>query len=87
VFSTSDVPMQQREWFFEALVKAIGTDPHECYLAKLPRELLEMIVAECSHFMTREQAFDVREELMDERTQFVKTNDEYFSASFNMCEH
>ncbi|KAH7102686.1 hypothetical protein BKA62DRAFT_788656, partial [Auriculariales sp. MPI-PUGE-AT-0066] len=88
IFSTSDVPMQQRDWFLNSLVDAIGTDPSSCHLAKLPRELLDMIVSMCPHFMTKDQAFKIREELMDERTNFARQNDDrYFRASFSLCEH
>ncbi|EJD36706.1 hypothetical protein AURDEDRAFT_154543 [Auricularia subglabra TFB-10046 SS5] len=82
--STSVVVPQQAEWMYETLIES-SLDSH---LQKLPAELLKMVSEVGGHTMSREEAFKYREELMDERTQFVKSNNEdYFEMTFNMCEH
>ena len=73
--------MQQREWFIDSLIDALAAEGPPCHFARLPRELIEAIVDELPHFMTRHQAFEIREKLMDERTQFIEVhNSGYFGA-------
>ncbi|KZV88675.1 hypothetical protein EXIGLDRAFT_839044 [Exidia glandulosa HHB12029] len=80
--STSTVAPQQKELLVETLESCGGR------LAVLPRELLRMIADFDTHTMTLAEARRYREELMDERTQFVRDNDEgFFGDTFNMCEH
>ncbi len=53
----------------------------------LPTELLDLIV-DFMGLMTRKEAEEVRLQLMDERTVFVRENSEnMFDTPFNMCEH
>jgi len=47
-------------------------------LGKLPVEILEIISEESCGTMTRPEAEKYREELMAERTVFVKTSDEQY---------
>lgn len=80
--STSTVAPQQKELLVETLESCGGR------LAVLPRELFRMIADFDTHTMTLAEARAYREELMDERTQFVRDNDEgFFGDTFNMCEH
>lgn len=82
--STTVVMPQQQDWVYETLIES-SLDSH---LQKLPAELLKMVSEVGGHSMSREEAFAYREKLMDERTQFVQVNnEEYFEATFNMCEH
>lgn len=80
--SATDVAPQQREWVEEALRSAGATSA----LTKLPVEILTMISEENDGTMSRLEAEEYREELMDERTVFVEEND-FFGMEFNMCEH
>ncbi|EJD36709.1 hypothetical protein AURDEDRAFT_92590 [Auricularia subglabra TFB-10046 SS5] len=84
--STSVVAPQQSDWMYETLLDSSA----DSRLQKLPAELLKMIAEVGGHTMTREEAFEFREELMDERTRFVKATNQYggyFGTVFNMCEH
>ncbi|KAF9779815.1 hypothetical protein BJ322DRAFT_1113121 [Thelephora terrestris] len=82
--SATNVPPQQREWVTEAMHSADGNSA----LAKLPVEVITMISEETDGTMTRSEAEKYREELMAERTVFVKANNkDYFGFEFNMCEH
>lgn len=55
--------------------------------SKMPVELLDMVIGSAGG-MTLAEAKKFREELMDERTAFVGTqNEKYFATEFNMCEH
>ncbi|KZV97530.1 hypothetical protein EXIGLDRAFT_670061 [Exidia glandulosa HHB12029] len=85
--STSTVAPQQKDLLVETLESCGGHN----HMAKLPTELLQLIVEKDTHTMTRAEAFAYREELMDERTRFVKQQAEegegFFGTTFNMCEH
>ena len=75
VLSATNVAPQQREWVAEAM-HSVGTNSA---LARLPAEILTMISEENDGTMTRSDAEKYREELMAERTVFVKhTTDAYF---------
>lgn len=81
--STSVIPPQQAEWSREAM-EAEGP---KSQFGKLPVELLEMVL-EDTGLMKLEEAKKFREELMDERSAFVRTqNEKHFAVEFNMCEH
>lgn len=84
IVSTSNVAPQQKDVLLQTLVASEGR------LSKLPPELLQLVVDADEHTMTRAEAFAYREELMDERTMFVASNnasDGYFGMTYNMCEH
>ena len=83
--STAIVAPQQRLVLSDELVQ----HGPESRLHKLPVELIDMVVQSTDEgTMSREEAFNYREELMDERTEFVRSNnDTYFAVPFNMCEH
>ncbi|KAI0742054.1 hypothetical protein C8Q80DRAFT_1109616 [Daedaleopsis nitida] len=82
IHSTADVPPQQSDWY-EAEMERIPA------LRALPQELFDMIsryVLDAT--MTREDAEEVREELMEERANFVVTHNELvFEVQMNLCEH
>ena len=79
VLSTSDVPPQQEEWAIEEIGKA----PE---MGKLPVELFEMIADYAkSGLISRETAKEHRVEVMEERSQFVRmNNEEVFDMEFTM---
>ena len=82
VLSTSDVPPQQEEW-------AMGEVKKAPEMEKLPAELFE-IIAEYAKggLISRETAREHRVKLMEERSRFVrKNNEEVFDMEFSMCEH
>jgi hypothetical protein len=92
--STSVIPPQQSHWIQNAL-KAENV-PSANPFHKLPVELIDAVVRELGAAdgeglgatMTLAEAKQYRLELMDERTAFVKENDETcFSTEFNFCEH
>ncbi|KAF9643672.1 hypothetical protein BDM02DRAFT_3104103 [Thelephora ganbajun] len=73
--SATDVAPQQREWVTEAMH---GAGANSAF-ARLPIEILTMISQESDGTMDRSEAEKYREELMAERTVFVKANNEgYF---------
>ncbi|KAH9887386.1 hypothetical protein C8Q73DRAFT_657144 [Cubamyces lactineus] len=82
VHSTSVVPPQQAHWYRDLIYNA---QPFR----RLPVELVETILNYALEgAITLEEAVDDREELMNERAQFVVAhNDEVFEAPFAMCEH
>ncbi|KAI0360307.1 hypothetical protein OH77DRAFT_1585941 [Trametes cingulata] len=82
IHSTSTVPPQQEAWYRDAVY---GSEAFK----KLPTELVELILRYVLEgTVTMEEAMADREELMEERAQFVTThNSELFEAPFAMCEH
>ncbi len=82
VHSTSDVPPQQRVWYENEM----GRIPA---LGELPRELYDMIASYAlAGTMSREEAEDVRKELMEERSNFVvQQNEDVYEIAFSLCEH
>ncbi|KAH9940085.1 uncharacterized protein BXZ73DRAFT_43335 [Epithele typhae] len=83
ILSTTDVPPQQLEWAMEEAEKAPD-------LQSLPRELLDMVAGFATEdgLMSREEAEEHRESLMEERSAFVdRQNEETFELKFSMCEH
>ncbi|KAG8931055.1 hypothetical protein FRC02_003286 [Tulasnella sp. 418] len=82
--STSTIPPQQESWMKSALHEASS----ETRLPKLPAEMLDLIARNVDTSMSEKDAKRYRLELMDERTVFIKQNDEkFFEVGFNMCEH
>ena len=71
--STNVVMPQQADWVYETLIESAGDD--ETHLHKLPVELLKMVAEVGGQKMSRKEAFDIREQLMDERTRFVKVEE------------
>ncbi|KAK0191991.1 hypothetical protein F5146DRAFT_1037906 [Armillaria mellea] len=83
--STTNVPPQRWDWWSRDLHDLAQEDNSR--LGLLPVELLELIV-DLMDLMTRKEAEELRLKLMDERTAFVRENNEnMFNAPFNMCEH
>ncbi len=83
--STTTVPPQGRDWWFQELLGLAEEGSNR--LGLLPTELLDLIV-DFMDLMTRKEAEEVRLQLMDERTVFVRENSEnMFDTQFNMCEH
>ncbi|TBU22544.1 hypothetical protein BD311DRAFT_770246 [Dichomitus squalens] len=82
ILSTSDVPPQQEHWALDEVAKAP-------ILGKLPQELYDAVLKYASvGLMSREDAEEVRDELMEERSHFVGDhNMQVFEVEFNMCEH
>ncbi|KAK0444497.1 hypothetical protein EV421DRAFT_1801323 [Armillaria borealis] len=83
--STTTVPPQGRDWWFQELLGLAEEGNNR--LGLLPTELLGLIV-DFMDLMTRKEAEEVRLQLMDERTVFIRENSEnMFDTPFNMCEH
>jgi len=78
VLSTASVPPQQKSLIFSELAVIFHT---------LPKLILQKIVSYLN-LMDMPSAKKYRKELMEERKQFVKINNEYvFERNFNLCEH
>ncbi|KAF9644280.1 hypothetical protein BDM02DRAFT_3150579 [Thelephora ganbajun] len=75
--SATDVVPQQKEWLIDLTHQSsLGT-----YFAKLPVELLDLIVDEYGDTMTRKEAEAYRKELMGERSVAVEqSNSSYFEV-------
>ena len=75
--SATDVGPQQKEWLTDLTHRSnLGT-----HFAKLPVELLDLVVNEYEEAITREEAESYREELMGERTVAVQnSNSSYFEV-------
>jgi hypothetical protein len=85
--STSIVLPQQKAWMSAALRK-VARAPGGGLLARLPDELIDLVVESMEWLFDREDAEARRRELMDERTVMVKSNTELmFAVEFSMCEH
>jgi Protein of unknown function (DUF4246) len=86
VLSTAHVPPQQLDWWRRSL-----TDENEkTRLNDLPVELQEQVFSQVEDFpISLEEAKRLREELMDERRDFVLQHSKAFEASltFSLCEH
>lgn len=82
IHSTSDIPPQQEEWLTDEMLRAPG-------LQVLPGELLKMIVDRATEAtISRKEAEEHRERIMDERQMFVMShNENVYEVEFNMCEH
>ncbi|KAF8601411.1 hypothetical protein BDV93DRAFT_495811 [Ceratobasidium sp. AG-I] len=80
--STTTVPPQQQDW----RVKATADNP--VMKERFAPEIINLIDSLGDGTMSRKEAEEYRLELMDERTAFVKENDEkFFTVAFSMCEH
>ncbi|KAK0215569.1 hypothetical protein IW262DRAFT_1449839 [Armillaria fumosa] len=83
--STTIVPPQRLDWWSRDLRDLANKGNNR--LGLLPAELLDLVV-EFMYLMTRKEAEELRLQLMDERTAFVRENNEnMFNVTFNMCEH
>lgn len=69
VISTSRVPPQQKTWIKAAVEKYI--DP------RLPVELVEKIVSQVEGKLSRDEAMNHRQEMLEERRNFWTQNDNY----------
>lgn len=82
--SASTVGPQQQEWYDKEVI----TPPSISRLARLPVEVREVIAEKISGTMSRKEAEGFREELMAERSAFVKRyREDTKGLEFNMCEH
>ncbi|KAI0716776.1 hypothetical protein C8Q76DRAFT_839679 [Earliella scabrosa] len=82
ILSTTDVPPQQEDWVIEELENALAS-------RQLPPELFDMIAGYAKlGTISREEAEYDRDDLMDERSDFVvEHNENMYALEFNMCEH
>lgn len=82
VLSTSDVPPQQADWLVDEMLQIPA-------MRELPVELFDQIAEYATvGTISRAEAEEHRERLMQERKNFVvKQNEEIFEIEFNMCEH
>ncbi|EIW52510.1 uncharacterized protein TRAVEDRAFT_134541 [Trametes versicolor FP-101664 SS1] len=82
IHSTSDIPPQQEEWLTDEMLRAPG-------LQILSGELFKMIVDHATEAtISRKEAEEHRERIMDERQMFVMShNENVYEVEFNMCEH
>jgi Protein of unknown function (DUF4246) len=82
VISTANVPCQRKDWWEEEL-RSRGA------MAKLPNEIIRKVTDNVNGFpMSFNDAKELWKELMEERSNFVKWQDQAFeSAPFHLCEH
>ena len=82
ILSTTRVSPQQEDWVMEEVGRAPA-------LQDLPVELFKLIAEHvCEGLLSREEAERHREELMQERSNFVvKFNKHVYEIEFSMCEH
>ena len=82
ILSTTDVSPQQEDWMVEELEKTQT-------LKRLPQELFDMVAGYVKEgVISRKQAEADRDELMEERSDFVTwDNEDRYELEFNMCEH
>ncbi|PBK83540.1 hypothetical protein ARMGADRAFT_1137151 [Armillaria gallica] len=83
--STTIIPPQRLDWWSRDLHDLANEGNSR--LGLLSAELLDLVV-DLMDLMTRKEAEELRLQLMDERTAFVRDNNEnMFNVPFNMCEH
>jgi hypothetical protein len=92
VISTANVAPQQEEWWFSGGGGGdVDSDPREggsSRIARLPRELQDMVRKEMDWVFSREEAKELRLELMEERTRMDEAVDGVVrEAEWNFCEH
>ncbi|KAI0663680.1 hypothetical protein C8Q70DRAFT_1042365 [Cubamyces menziesii] len=82
IHSTSDVPPQQAEWSIAEMARAPA-------LKNLPVELFDMVAGYVMEgTISRKEAEEHREKLMEERANFVmEFNENVYEMEFSMCEH
>ncbi|KAH6684976.1 hypothetical protein F5X68DRAFT_21397 [Plectosphaerella plurivora] len=84
IISTANVAPQQSSWW----LGEDGIAARSGEMAKLPRELVEMVNESMDWPISLDEAKALRLELMDERTQMDKAADAIVSdAEWNFCEH
>jgi hypothetical protein len=82
VISTANVPPQQRHWFAEELLQDNNR------LSSLPPEVANMVVENLDFPISLEDAKEIREELMEERSAQQKDLEHNIrSHEWNFCEH
>ena len=81
-YDTQNVPPQQKDWWLEE----VDQDP--TLVAKLPREVRELIFDWVDDPMPLEIAKEHRERSMDER-KYIRDhhNEMMFEREFSLCEH
>ncbi|KAK3360500.1 hypothetical protein B0T25DRAFT_535760 [Lasiosphaeria hispida] len=82
ILSSAHVPPQRRDWWAEEVRKDGG-------LAVLPAEIFNLTVGMVDDFpISWEQALEIRERLMGERSAFNQQLSDYFmQETFSFCEH
>ena len=86
--STSDIAPQQMEWMQDFMHRLGPDGVGGTYLERLPLELKDYILSLTDGLMTRKQAEEAREGLIEERSESVDTfNERIVEMPFNMCEH
>jgi hypothetical protein len=84
IISTANIPCQRRDWWADAILSETEA------FARLPKELRDKVVDDVEEFpIDMEQAKKLREELMEERKEYVIG---YQQANFknciiSLCEH
>ena len=91
--STSNIPFQQKDWA-RTMLQEIASDLRQAHgvlakgLAKLPVEVVDMIIDQADFLMSRKEAEEFRLVLMAERSITAENSDAtMFTVQFNMCEH
>ena len=86
VISTANVPCQRADWWAERLQGREGSNDR---IASLPGEVRDMIVERVDEFpISLDEAKKLREELMAERTDWGRAQNEMFiEQTFSLCEH
>ena len=91
VISTADIPPQRLDWWSEQVLKRplAGVVDGNDHLNKLPAELKAKVLSNVEDFpISLEQAKVYREELMEERKQFVLAHQgEFGGVEISLCEH
>lgn len=88
MISTADVPVQRKGWWEEEVVAAtVGGQGNN--IGKMPVELQGMVFEGVEEYpISMEKAKQLREDLMDERKEFVISNSKEFGArTVSLCEH
>jgi hypothetical protein len=81
IISTANIPPQRNDWFCGEIARLNA-------LGRLPGELQLDIVEMLEFPMGLDEAKAIREELMEERTEFVlNQNAAFASTMFSLCEH
>ena len=82
IISTANVLCQRKDWWSDELAAKQALPP-------VSAEIYQQIIGEVQDFpISLEEAKQLREELMKERTDFVLTTDQKFQEeTFSLCEH
>ena len=89
IISTADVPPQRLDWWEEEMSEYSGDVRGQNRLTELPTELKEQVFAKVEGFpLDFRKAKEYRDELMEERKEFVLGHQDDFTSSYiSLCEH